>query len=496
MSLRKIAIILGAALTLAGSSATAKSIKPVVVQSPAVEVSEAAGNIAVSLSFNLKDIKLGRNQEIILTPTIIAADGSDSLKLKSITVCGRNRWYWYVREELTEVADCNIYRAGTNRVVTVAETFPMEAWMNHSTVELVTEETTCCSPAIKVPGTSANGNTLVATINTDRPAWQFDYIFAPQLSDAPVEMALEGSAFVNFVVNRTELNPNYMMNRREINKILSTIDKVRGDKDAVITNIHIKGFASPEGSYANNTRLAQGRTETLARYVNNQYRFAPGIMSTSYDPEDWAGLRRYVADSLNYNIANRAEIIEIIDGPLGYDAKDQAIKTRFPRDYQVILQEIYPWLRHSDYKVAYTIKVYTDIDNLRRLYTTDPRKLRPIDFYTLASQHPEGSREYLEVMKTASQVYPDDPMISLNVANLYMIEGDLDAAQSLLLRAGRSPQADFARGVLAAKRGDLNGAEKFFLQAKAEGIPQADGYLRQIERQRAYQPVQISPGDI
>lgn len=491
MFLRKVSIIVCAALLLAGNSTYAKKVQPIKVYDAAVELKEDAKSVSVNIAFNLKDIKLGQNQEVIVTPTIISADGNNIAKMNSITICGRNRWYWYVREGMPDNATWDIYRSGAKQKVVVAETLPMEDWMQHSTVELVVEEANCCGTPKKVAGTSVNGNTPIATINTDRPAWDFEYVFAPQLSETPVEMALEGRAFVNFVVNRTELDPNYMINRQEINKILSSINKIKNDDDAVITNIHIKGFASPDGPYANNTRLAQGRTETLARYVNNQYRFVPGTITTSYEPEDWAGLRNYVADSLNYNISHRREILEIIDSVLGFDTKDQIIKNRFPEDYRVILEEIYPWLRHSDYKVTYKIKVYTSLDDLRRLYATEPMKLRPIDFYTLATQYPQGSREYLGVMKVASEVYPDDPMINLNVANLYMMEGDLDAAQSALLRAGHTPQANFARGVLAAKRGDLLGAEKFFNQAKSEGITQADTYLGQLEKQRAYQPATI-----
>lgn len=491
MFIRKSSIILCAALSLAAGSMSAKSVQPVKVSEAAVELNEDAQTVSVSVKFNMKDIRLSRNQEVILIPAIFSADGTDSLMMRGITVCGHNRWYWYLREGLADNPANGIYRAGTDQTVTLSETVPFRNWMQHSTVELVMKAASCCHTPQKVVGVSPNGGGLIATINTDRPAWDFEYVFAPELSAAPVEMALEGSAFVNFVVNRTELNPDYMINRQEINKILSSIDKVKNDADAVITNIHIKGFASPEGSYANNTRLAQGRTETLARYVNDLYKFAPGVMTVSYEPEDWAGLRNYVADSLNYNIDNRGEILGIIDGPLEFDAKDQALRTHFPKDYQVILKQIYPWLRHSDYRVAYKIKEYTDISDLKRLYASEPAKLRPIDFYTLAQQYPEGSREFLEIMKKASEVYPDDAMINLNVANLYMIEGNLEAAQSALLKSGNSPRANFARGVLAVKRGDLDGAEKFFRLAKDEGVDKADLYLRQIQQQRAYQPVTV-----
>lgn len=491
MSLRKISLAFCGIVSLLAGVSSAGTVKPVDVSQVQVGVDEVANLIEVSLTYNLKDYKLGRNEEVILIPAIISDSAQDSLLMNSVTICGRNRWYWYLRNGKADNLNSGIYRAGSNEAVTVSGIVPFEEWMHHSTVEVIMKEASCCSTPKRVEGQSEKGNTLIATINTGRQAMDFDYIFAPTMSDAPVVRTIEGSAFVNFVVNRTELNPDYMLNRQELAKIINSIDFVKKDKDAIITNVHIKGFASPEGSYANNTRLAQGRTETLANYVNDLYKFQPGIMSTSYDPEDWEGLRRYIADSLNYDIQNRSEILGIIDGQLGFDAKDQALKTRFPKDYQVILKEIYPWLRHSDYKVEYNIKVYTDINELKRLYKEDPFKLRPVDFNKLALQYPETSKDYADIMRKALEVYPNDNMINLNVANLDMMDGNYEAAQSCLLKAGNTPQANFARGVLAAKLGEWEEAEKYFTIADKEGIPQAEVYLKQVNAQKTYNPVTI-----
>ena len=45
------------------------------------------------------------------------------------------------------------------------------------------------------------------------------------------------------------------------------------DRYATITEVWIKGFASPEGSYANNTYLAENRAKALRDYVKSLYRF-------------------------------------------------------------------------------------------------------------------------------------------------------------------------------------------------------------------------------
>ena len=478
-------LLLGGAAALAGSP----ELK---VYDVDVTVNEQARTLEVVLDLRMKDFRLKQNAEATYTPVILSEDGLDSVTLPPFRVCGRNRYYWYLRDGELDTGLSPIYRSGSKEEVRIAESVPLQPWMlRNGTVEVRQTASTCCGKARLVPGNSKWDNLLIAEIHDPEPELEFDYVFSPPMEDEPVRKSLEGKAFVTFVVNRTELNPDYMINPQEIKKITNSIDVVKADPDAIITEVHIRGYASPEGPYDNNVRLAKGRTETLAAYVNSLYKFEPGIMTTSYDPEDWGGLRAYVTDSMSYSLTNRPGLLAVIDGPLGFDARDAALRQQFPQDYQVILKEIYPWLRHSDYAVKYQIKVYTDLANLRRLYDTDPTKLRPVDFYTIAQQYPVGSPEYLAVMRKALEVYPDQPMINLNVANLYLQEGDFDAAQTCLLKAGQNPQANYARGVMAAKRGDMRDAEKWFTLARDGGIEQAALYLERIQNARHANPVDI-----
>lgn len=458
-----------------------------------VAVNEQAKTVNLGLKLNMKDFKVGRNGEAVYTPVIVSKNGTDSVVLPSFTVCGRNRYYYYMRNGLLDANNSgSIYRSGSKEIVDYRQTVSLQPWMlDNGMVEVRQQKANCCSKPKPIQGDLPDGNLAIARLNSPAPALNYDYVFAPPVEDEPVRKSLEGKAFVTFVVNKTILNPTYMKNPEELKKITNSIDLVKADPDAVITEIHIRGYASPEGPYDNNVRLAKGRTETLANYVNSLYNFNKGIMTTSYDPEDWAGLRSYVADSLNYKLTNRQALLSIIDGPLGFDEKDAALRTQYPADYQVLLKQIYPWLRHSDYAVKYNIKVYTDLANLMRLYDSDPSKLRAVDFYTIAQQYPIGSSQYLAVMKKAVEVYPDHPMINLNVANIYLMDGDYDAAQSCLLKAGQSAEANYARGILAAKREDYREAEKWFTKATDQGINQAAVYLNQISAAQNASPVDI-----
>lgn len=458
-----------------------------------VDVDEQAQELSVDIDLRLAEINMGRNRETIFTPVVISADGSGSVKLPSVIVAGRNRWYWYLRNGGLSTPDRQVYRAGQGgQHVTVSQTLPFQPWMGDCTVEMREESGNCCATPRPVPGSSQHGMIEMARISTSRPALIEEFVFAPPVNAGPVIKEVSGRAFITFVVNRTELKPDYMINRQELDKIIKSIRYVQEDSDATITHVHIKGFASPEGPYDNNVRLAKGRTETLRKYVRDLYHFADTTVSSSYEPEDWAGLCDYLRDSMDYKIEHRAEILEIIDSSLGFDAKDHTIRQRFPQDYSVILREIYPWLRHSDYTVRYSIRTYTSLDEIRRVYEADPTRLRNVDFYTLAQSYPEGSPEYCAVFEKAVEVYPDDPGSNLNAANIEMKRGNYDRAQSHLLRAGRTPEADFARGVLAARRGDYSEALRLFAIAAEAGVPHADEYISSVNAIRDYHPVTYS----
>lgn len=488
MKLHRIILALGMAATAAGGACAAETAAngaevytPLKVYDMNVRVDEKARTLALTIDLFMADMKLSMNREMIFTPVIISADGSESVELSPVVMAGRNRYYWHRRNADSDTEGTRIYRAGEKNHAVYKELIDFKDWMQNCTVEMRQEVADCCDEPEAFAGGSPNGNVELARIDTRRPALADEFVFTPPVDAGPVVKSLKGSAFVTFVVNRTELKPDYMINRAELKKITGSIDLVREDPDATITHVHIKGFASPEGPYPNNVRLAQGRTETLRRYVRDLYAFSDTTITSSYEPEDWEGLRAWVSDSVKPELSDRAGLLAVInDKSLEPDARDRALKTRFPKDYAVILKEIYPWLRHSDYTVTYSIRTYNTLEEIRAVYEEDPTRLRNIDFFTLAQSYPVGSEEYCSVMEKAVEVYPDDPGSNLNAANIEMRRGNLDKAQSHLLKSGRTAQATYARGVLAAKRGDYREALEYFTLAKEAGVAEAQNYLDKI----------------
>ncbi len=205
-------------------------------------------------------------------------------------------------------------------------------------------------------------------------------------------------------------------------------------------------------------------------------------MSTDYEPEDWEGLRRWVEKC---TLPNRDGILTIIDSDMEPDPKDAEIKRRYPSEYKLILDSVYPALRHSDYTVKYRIRTYIDIEELKRVFASTPERLRPVDFSRIADTFTLGSPEYDEVMLKAVEIHPLDPQANVNAASIAMRHDDLDAAARYLDRAGDSPEALYTRGVLAARRGDDAGA-RFYLDLAAKGgLEQASRQLDILNEMRS-----------
>lgn len=137
-----------------------------------------------------------------------------------------------------------------------------------------------------------------------------------------------------------------------------------------ITSVWLKGYASPESPWTHNRMLAIGRTEALKKHIGQLYRFEEGIIQTDYEPEDWAGLRSYVERS---NLTHRAEILALIDSSLEPDAKEAKIKRSYPDEYDFLLKNCYPALRHTDYRITYTVRTFSDAQEIRRIMLTRRR---------------------------------------------------------------------------------------------------------------------------
>lgn len=458
------ATIMSMALGASAAFAAAPASVPAVDN---LSITVDGSRATVSMDILTAGMDIRSNQEYAITPVLKAADGSDSIVMPEIVVAGRNMWYKHLRAN--DLAPEQLVRASKkDNTPYAASVAAPGAWLDGALLSLNVTAGNCCD--------TRDSSTALGHMEYVAFAPVFNYVTpAP---DTVKVRNVQGSAYVNFPVNRIELLPAYMNNPAELLKITGTIDSVKSDRDVSITSISIKGYASPEGPYANNVRLAKGRTETLRDYVARLYDFAPGFIRTAYEPEDWAGLRAYVASS---DLASRAALLAIIDSDLAPDTKDARMRAEYPADYAFLLAEEFPWLRHSDYRIDYRVKSFTSLDDILRVLASDPGKLSLNEFYQAAKSMKPGSAEYDDVFETAVRLYPADPAANLNAANAAMARADYASAARYLDKAGETPSAIYARGILEALQGRYEQARPFFARAAKAKVADAPAALEAVE---------------
>lgn len=432
-----------------------------------------AALMTVGLDMNLADFALDGYRVTVFTPAIVGE--RDSLLLHPVGLYSRNRWYQYLRSGDGPVGgadEMTIRWSERPDELAYTETVPYAEWMNGAQLVLLRRDYACCRELIFEDSDPLLGYREVS--------YTPEFRYAQPVAAEAKTRELSGRAFIDFPVNRTEISPNYRGNAGELQKIVATIDSVRNDADVTVTALSIKGFASPEGSYDNNARLAKGRTEALKQYVQALYHFPADFITTDYEPEDWQGLREYVEKS---NMPEREGLLAIIDGTLAPDPKNSKIQTTYPEVYKFLLATVYPALRHSDYRIEYTIRSFTDVNEIAQIMATAPQKLSLNEMMRYAQTLEPGSDAYNEVFETAVRLFPDSREANLNAANSAMQRNDLVGAARFLAKAGEGAEARYARGVHAALGGDYDKAEELI---RASGLPGTESVLEHLEEVKKY----------
>ena len=231
------------------------------------------------------------------------------------------------------------------------------------------------------------------------------------------------------------------------------------DPNASLKQIVIAGYASPEGSLAFNTALAQKRAESFKNYLQHNLDMPQDdkLFELYNGREDWDGLRRLVAAS---DMEYRQEALDIIDS---YTIEQEERKTKLKqlaggKPYAYMLESFYPSLRNAGY-----LQVYYDIDRTASIAT--------------AVTDENGRTTWID---------PDSPenigVTLINKAMKHMTAGDYETALKELETQRDNPAAQNYIGVCFMMKGDYDQAETFLRKAEKNGDQYAPINLEHIRQ--------------
>lgn len=319
-------------------------------------------SIGIDLLFRMRGAAPARGRIVTLTPRLVGA--TDSIEFPSVHFYSRWAYYHEVRSPQRHDSPDEHYRADDVRDYRrYVHLVPQQPWMADARLKFVLNEHNDCGnlfastesqPTYAFPGLVQRRQQLAAAaavvqqatvvVPAERPA---DTIHVVSEGDIRFH---EGTAYINFPVNSTEIFPDYHDNASRLEEIRATIDSVLHQDRSRLQHITLKGYASPEGSYAHNENLARGRVHSLRRYLIDHFDIPAILVTATYEPEDWEGLRRHV---IEHALPHWKQMVEIIDSDRHPDDKLARIRYLFPYTYGHLVNEVFPYLRHTDYRIDY-----------------------------------------------------------------------------------------------------------------------------------------------
>ncbi len=429
-----------------------------------------------TMDFILDQLDVPSNRYRAFTPIIRSRNGEQETRLKTLIVSGRRQNIVFERDGIDELyADnCdNIRRQNdTPQTYSYTDAIDREAW--HKNADVVVEADLCgCGDKMK------NQEYPIATLKEINP-WELIELANQEPNPEKPMRELHGSAYITFVVDRWEMKPDYMDNRRELRKITDTLDIMVADKNITVNTIKIHGWASPESPYNHNHMLATNRAKSLTEWLRKNYNLpATAFAPAEATPENWIGLREAIEKMGTDELPHKDDIYNDVRSLLlkdsiviarTADATEANIKRRFPQEYQYLLKNVYPGLRRSDYEITFNIRQFNTIEECLDIYRTKPHQLSKHELWRVAQTMQPFTDEYNRVMQTSLNYYPDDEAVNLNLANVALSQHDILKAQTLLERAGNGAAAENARAVIDIVNGKYEDAARHLDNAERLGL--------------------------
>lgn len=445
-------------------------------------ISKKSGITSVAFDVNLNDLKIDKNDMLVITPIVISSENGQSVELEPFAVKGRLRskildrpLQWKGKTHLDIPQELQIVRRNaTSQSLHYEATTSFDEWQRQAQLVLRTEVIGCADCRESQPDKTVSNKIL-----PDRfvPDWRMSYI-APEVEPVK-ERSGTYSAHLNYIVGRWDLLPHFENNAAVLAKTDEIITELKGNPDLTITDFTISGYASPEDTEERNLLLSQRRAETFAGYIEKEYSYQRGSFKVEWFGEDWDGLREAVAAS---QLANKEAILDIIDNESGLDARDaRLVALDNGVTYSRLLNEFYPPLRRNDYSISFVSRPF-DVEEAAEVIRTRPLLLSLNEMFLVAETYGENSPQYKEVFDIAADTFPESVTANINAAVGELRAHNPDGALSRLQKIDDNVGAWNLMGIAYAMKGDTTRAKGYFDRAVRNGHPDAAHNLDQLEQ--------------
>jgi len=285
-------------------------------------------------------------------------------------------------------------------------------------------------------------------------------------------------ANVKFLINQANLRSNELKNN-SVREFVSMLKRINADREKLaIKNVEVQAYASPEGGFTFNDKLANKRQNVSEGYVKQQLKGTnlQTDIDAHYTAQDWEGFMKLVQAS---KIQDKDVILRVLSMYKDPQEREQQIRN-MSEGFRELADGILPELRRSRLIINYQTIGRSD-QQIKQQYAADPTKLS-LEELLYAASLTNDVKVKKAIYKKTTELYDRDYRAYNNLAALALNEGDEHTANSYLsqaLQANRkAPEAYANKAYINLTHGEIAEAEHNLADAtEANGFNEIIGNL-------------------
>lgn len=426
------------------SVGTMAAEKPAITITPAVNIVtlNAARKANISLDFNIPSNYLKTRSRLFLTPALMVGDS-------------------IMEEYQPIVLDAPIYSKKIHR----REVLDKYVDPYSSTARKVNKQGKSMEVAynqtVQLPE-GVNGGRVVALVSTDgcgrcaaldtfdlaiisNPGALIDLttmqteLITPEFVIRPKVHAGKGEARLQFVVNKWDIVMDLANNRAELTGMVDSLRPILADSLAQLTSLNIFGSASAEGSTRHNIMLAENRASSAKRWLItelNMPKEVQQVITIGARPEGWEPVVQAMREAGDADSTLVRDLMNKYPGPTD-DAAEKYIRRLacWPRILKLYLAKD----RKVQYDFTWTIKSFTNDDEMIRIYKTRPDAFNEEELLHVATLAAD-LQSAIETYRTTLRYFPESETALNNLTTLLIRQGHPEEVIAFLEGKENLPQ--------------------------------------------------------
>ena len=281
-------------------------------------------------------------------------------------------------------------------------------------------------------------------------------------------IAHKQEANIKFLINAATLRTSELQSV-SMKDLVAVLKEINDDQETrALQGIEVSAYASPDGRYSLNEKLAEKRQDVSSNYLKGELKKLKmnADVDTKFTAEDWEGFQELVSKS---SLQDKDVILRVLSMYKDPEEREQQI-SNMSAVYTDIKEGILPELRRARLIVNYDVIGRSD-DQILAQYKSDPSKLSVEELVYGANTLVQDAATKKQWYETLTKQYPSDYRALNNLAQQAISNGDLAAASSYLQQAKNisknASEVNTNLALLALKSGDVSAAESYLAQGSS-----------------------------